>query len=102
MKHFVLKQTKTPRMTPPQTETYCRIDLNTPRGCTIHPVVFMGNPQSKEVQELKCQYEKELEDFWKFSKEKKLSLSLILEQLTREPEKLVVNDLRQYSRYYIT
>ena len=38
----------------PLTETYCR----------IHPVVFMGNPNSQEVKRLVASYEEELEAVW--------------------------------------
>jgi len=49
---------------PSWTETYRGIDLKRPRGCKIYPLAFMGNPQSREVQDLVSMYEKELDEFW--------------------------------------
>ncbi|MCC5833084.1 MAG: hypothetical protein JJU12_08620 [Chlamydiales bacterium] len=48
----------------PQMETYRRIDLKSPKGCIIQPVVFMGNPHSDEVRKLASMYEEELQTIW--------------------------------------
>lgn len=69
---------------PPPTETYCRIDLDRPKGCKIHPVVFMGNPHSSEVQELTSLYEEELEEVWVTYKRAKNRLKMVLETLCAE------------------
>ena len=69
---------------PAPTDTYCRIDLNSPQGCEIFPVVFMGNPHSPEVQQLIFTYEKELEDVWEKYKQSKNPLKMVLEQLCSE------------------
>lgn len=49
---------------PPWTDTYQGINLNRPTKCKIIPVVFIGNPQSTEVRQLKSTYETELEVIW--------------------------------------
>jgi hypothetical protein len=66
---------------PPPTETYCRIDLTRPNGCTIDPIVFMGNPRSPEVQELRSRYEQELQNAWLIYKQSRCVLKSILEKL---------------------
>jgi hypothetical protein len=66
---------------PPPTETYCRIDLERLKGCKIDPVVFMGNPQSSEVLELRSTYEQELKDAWSIYKQSKNLLKSVLEKL---------------------
>jgi len=45
-------------------DLYRPIDAKVPQGCTLFPVVIMGNPHSTEVQSLMSTYEKELEIFW--------------------------------------
>lgn len=69
---------------PPHTETYCRIDLKCPQGCQIAPVVFMGDPNSKEVQTLSSIYERELQVVWSAYKTSKHPLKMILERLCSE------------------
>ncbi len=66
---------------PPQTETYCRIDLKTPSGCKMNPVVFMGNPNSEEVKQLGSIYEEELEESWDRYKNSKNRLNMALDSL---------------------
>ena len=66
---------------PPPTETYCRIDFERPKGCKIDPVVFMGNPHSLEVLELRSTYEQELEDAWSMYKQSRNLLRFVLEKL---------------------
>lgn len=65
---------------PPLTETYNFIDLIVPDGCKINPVVFMGNPNSLEVQQLVSTYEKELQETWSIYKNK-IPLKAVLEKL---------------------
>lgn len=66
---------------PIPTTTYCRIDLQSPKGCNIDPVVFMGNPNSQEVRHLTTIYEQELEQFWQHYHYASNPLQLVLEQL---------------------
>jgi hypothetical protein len=47
------------------TERYGRITLNKPKGCKMHPVAFMGDPYSTEVESLVSTYEDELKTIWK-------------------------------------
>jgi hypothetical protein len=68
----------------PQQGTYNEINIKSPKGCKIQPVVFMGNPNSREVKELVSLYEKELEEFSKLYKQKKDRLKLVLEKLCAE------------------
>lgn len=72
---------------PPQTETYQRIDLKTPEGCKISPVVFMGNPHCAEVKELAAKYETELAEFWPIYKKSKKPLKTVLEKLCEAQER---------------
>lgn len=65
-------------------ESYCGIEIRSPKGCKIQPVAFMGNPNSQEVKELLSLYEKELEEFSKLYKQKKDRLKLTLERLCAE------------------
>lgn len=74
----------TQSVAPPPTETYCRIDLDRPKGCKIHPVVFMGNPHSSEVQELTFLYEQELKEAWTAYSQAKNRLKIVLEALCVE------------------
>lgn len=67
-----------------QSQTYCGIDIKSPRGCKIQPVVFMGDPDAQEVKELISIYEEELEKFSKIYMQKKDPLKLILERLCAE------------------
>lgn len=69
---------------PPETESYCAIELKQPRGCKIYPVVFLGNPCSSEVQELGAVYEKELEEIWKVYKSSNNRLKIVLKGLCSE------------------
>ena len=69
---------------PEWSPTYYGIDSKRPKGCTIYPIAFMGNPLSCEVQNLICTYEKELEIFWEYYQIKKDSLIVFLECLCRE------------------
>jgi hypothetical protein len=64
-----------------QTEEYQRIDLKCPKDCAISPVVFMGNPNSKEVQALSSIYEEELAQFWEYYRNSKEHLKVILRRL---------------------
>jgi len=66
---------------PPPTETYQRIDLKRPENCKIHPVVFMGNPNSPEVRELVSTYEQELQEIWPIYNKSKKPLKTVLEKL---------------------
>lgn len=68
---------------PPSTKTYQEIGLKTPEKCKIQPVVFMGNPDSKEVEALKSTYEKELDGFWPKYKKSKEHLKIILDGLRK-------------------
>jgi hypothetical protein len=54
-------------------------DLKRPKGCKIAPVVFMGNPNSKEVKKLCSVYENELEGFWEKYEASKDLLKMILQ-----------------------
>lgn len=81
-KEIVENHTET--FAPPTTDTYCRIDLNCPKGCKLSPVVFMGNPYSSEVQQLISIYEKELEDAWAEYKQSKDPLKMVLKKLCEE------------------
>jgi len=64
-----------------QTQTYCAIDIKSPKGCKIQPVVFMGDPNTPEVKELIFLYEKELEQFSKVYMQKQDHLKLVLDRL---------------------
>ena len=71
---------------PPPTETYQRIDLKRPENCKIHPVVFMGNPNSPEVKELVSTYEQELQEVWPVYNNSKKPLKTVLERLCEGKE----------------
>jgi len=62
-------------------DSYCSIEIKSPKGCKIQPVVFMGNPDSMEVKALSKVYADELEQFAKIYARKKGSLKRILEKL---------------------
>lgn len=49
---------------PSHTNHYCPVESKTRSGCTLFPVVIMGNPDSLEVQNLISTYERELDEFW--------------------------------------
>jgi hypothetical protein len=66
--------------TSPTEDDQC-FDLKQPKGCKIAPVVFMGNPHSKEVQQLCAIYEKELEAIWKAYRASKDHLKMVLQRL---------------------
>ncbi len=66
---------------PPPTGAYQRINLATPEACKVNPVVFMGNPNSKEVKELVSTYEQELDEIWSIYKNSKKPLKTALEKL---------------------
>lgn len=66
---------------PSPTKFYQRIDVKQPKGCKIDPVVFMGNPNSYQVQALISIYENELEEISKIYREKKDPLKMALECL---------------------
>ncbi len=72
-------------LAPPPTDSYQCIHLKRPKGCRISPVVFMGNPCSKEVQKLCATYESELETIWKLYKASPDPLKMVLEQLCQDP-----------------
>lgn len=62
-------------------ENYGRIQAACPAGCTIHPVTFMGDPHSEEVQQLVSVYESELEVIWESYSQSKNHLQWFLKQL---------------------
>ncbi|NGX61003.1 MAG: hypothetical protein K940chlam9_00481 [Chlamydiae bacterium] len=66
---------------PPETETYRAVELKSPKGCKIYPVVFMGNPHSPEVKKLSSIYERELEAFWQAYRPSNNRLRLVLKGL---------------------
>lgn len=49
----------------------------------MHPIVFMGNPNSEEVKTLSLTYEKELEEAWAIYKKSKNPLKTTLEKLCK-------------------
>ncbi len=57
-------------MVPPDTDTYCGINIKTPNMHRLFPIGFAGNPNSTEVQNLVATYEKELNIFWNAYKKK--------------------------------
>ena len=48
-----------------------------PNRCKIQPVVFVGNPQSREVQNIKEHYAEPIEKIWNIYKDKNFLISVI-------------------------
>jgi len=67
LQHFFLRE-----------EIYCGNSPEAPDKCDCFPVAFMGNPRSKEVQNILSEYKRELEIFWNMY-QKKNPLVLFLE-----------------------
>lgn len=80
---FKEKHLGKPRFTwaPPWTDDYTGIEVKRPKGCTISPVAFMGNPQSEEVIQLKKCYAQELKEIWEKYKSSPDLLKMTLNQL---------------------
>lgn len=66
---------------PAWSEHYRGIDIREPKKCLIFPVGFMGDPHSKEVQNLVELYEQELQELWKTFQHSRNTLQLVLEKL---------------------
>lgn len=73
-------------ISPKDNPQYGSVILKQPRGCSLEPVVFMGNSDSFEVQQLTTEYEKELEQIWHRYRNSKNHLKMILERLCSEEQ----------------
>ena len=69
---------------PEWTANYTGIEAFCPKKCRIHPVEFVGNPESKEVADLLNCYTQELEEIWRMYTSSKDILRLVLKRLCEE------------------
>ncbi len=70
---------------PPHTSSYSPVEVKTPKGCKLFPIVIMGNSHSAEVQSLLSTYERELDAFWQAYR-KQDSLELFLKCICSEKD----------------
>ena len=69
---------------PKWTENYTGIEAIYPKKCKIHPIAFIGNPQSREVLSLLECYNRESKEIWKIYRSSPNFLEAVLKRLCDE------------------
>lgn len=81
MRHQIINKDDEDWEAPEWTTNYNGIEAQCPKKCKLHPVGFVGNPQSVEVKMLLDQYTWELKGIWIAYRQSKDPLKLALDSL---------------------